>query len=430
MKKLSYILTGAFALFAMTSCSIDKDPKYHAPTEGSFSLYAPVLQDQYIELTEGATLGLTTSGQPDYGYSAVANYSAQMSLSSYFSNPDAIYDLSPIDNHQSNMTFKQEDVAIGVCVLYGLESEDDYLSRFPNGMPDIPVYFRAVCELNGVEGSRIVSNVVSYNHITPYFAVAVPGYIYLVGNVTGWNEPSQGNASYYANWRLFEPDNAIGSKVYSGVFDIEAAPMFRFYTDLTGWDADSYGYIVDDNATDFPDFTGASSWTQSLIKGKGAYSFPNFPGGQVTIIVDMSVDNNMTVTISPGAVEVFVPKYIYMMGSIQGWTEPTEANAAAYEDYKLFNSSSAEAVYTGSFAVSEGEQYIRFAYELAGWDAGQWGIQEPDESVDCSFSNNTFSSPYVQGKGSWKFVTPSAGRIDIAVDTDNTTATFTFVPEA
>lgn len=432
MKKISYILTAACAVLAFASCSQDRDPKYHAPTEGSFLLYAPAMQDQYIVLAEGGTLELTTSGQPDYGYSAVANYGAQLSLSNDFSNPEAIYDLTPVDAHQSRIVLKQNDVAQGVCEILGLENEDTFNEMFPNGMPDMPLYFRATCSLSGVEGSEIISNVVSYNHITPYFAVAVPGYIYLVGNMTdnNWNEPSEGNASIYANWRLFEPENAIGSKVYSGVFELPAAPMFRFYTALTGWDADSYGYIVDDNATDFPEFTGEESWTQSMIKGKGAYSFPNFPGGEVTIVVDMSVESNMTVTVTAGAVEVFVPKFIYAMGTVTDpqWIEPIEANADKYEPYKLFNSSAAEAVFTGSFAVPAGDTYIRFVYEFLGWDDGQWGYQEPDESTSCTMSNNEYSSAYVKGKGAWQFSFDEAGTLEVAVDTDNETATFTFVP--
>ena len=431
MKKISYFLTAACAILALTSCSEDKDPKYHAPTPGSFSLYAPAMQDQYIVLTSDGTLELTTSGQPDYGYSAVANYSAQLSLTGDFSKEGSYFEISPIDVHQSKMSLKQYDVAQGVCELLGLDTMDAFNAAYPDGvMPYMTLYFRAACSLSGVEGSEIVSNSVTYNHVQPYFAVAVPGYIYLVGNVTGWNEPSEGNAAAYADWRLFEPANAIGSKIYSGVFNLSEAPMFRFYTALTGWDADSYGYQEEDNATDFPEFTGADSWTQKLVKGKGAYNFPNFPGGEVTIIVDMSVESNMTVTISAGEVEVFVPEYIYAIGSFTdpSWMEPSEANAEAYEPYKLYNSASAQAVFTNSFDVKQGDLYIRFAYELLGWDDGQWGYQADDVSTLFEMDNNSFSSPYVKGKGAWEFSLPSDGKINVAVDTDNETATFTFVP--
>lgn len=435
MKKISYFLTAACAVLAMSSCSVDKDPVYHAPTAGSFTLYEPAMQDQYIELTEGGTLELVTSGQPDYGYSAVATYGAQLSLTPDFSNPEAVYDLTPIDAHQSKISLSQTDVAIGVCELLGLDGIDAFNEKYPDGvMPYMPLYFKASCQLAGVEGSYIETGVVSYNHVQPYFAVATPDFIYLVGNVTGWAEPSEGNASVYADWRLWEPANAIGSKIYSATFDLDAAPMFRFYTALTGWDADSYGYQEPDQATDFPDWTGDESFTASLVKGKGAFNFPNFPGGEVTIIVDMVDPNAMTVTIQAGAVEVFVPQYIYMIGNFTadgGWKEPSEENAAYYDNYKLFNSKSAEGVFTGSIDIPTAnyDLYVRFAYELLGWDDGQWGYQEADESTLCTLSNNEFSSAYVKGKGAWEFQLTEPGRMDISVDTDNQTVVFNFVPK-
>lgn len=429
MKKISYLLTAACTVWALTSCEADKDPVYHAPTEGSFTLYAPAMQDLYIELTEENTLELTTSGQPDYGYSAVAVYGAQMALSNDFSNPDKVYDLVPTNENLSKITLKQEDIAQGICELLGLDSEETYSTMFPDGFKSMPVYFRASCHLEGVEGSEVVSNVVSYNNILPYFAVSSPGYIYLVGNPEGWAGPNPENASHYASWRLFEPENAIGSKIYSGVFDLPAAPMFRFYTALTGWDDDSYGCQVDDNPIDFELVDG--SFNHELIKGKGSYSFPDFPGGTVTIVVDMSTESAMTVTITTGEVSVFVPSYIWAFGNQFGdWTEPSEENAAALEPYRLVNSASAEAVYTASLPVAEGDIYFRFAYELAGWDGGtQWGIQEEDASILCEFSNNAFSGPYVNGKGSWQFVLPSDGKLNLAVDTENKTVSVEFVAD-
>ena len=68
--------------------------------------------------------------------------------------------------------------------------------------------------------------------------------------------------------------------------------MFRFYTALTGWDEDSWGSQVDDNPIDQTITDG--SWTGTLVKGKGAFNFPGFAGGQMTVIVDM-VNNKVTV---------------------------------------------------------------------------------------------------------------------------------------
>lgn len=427
MKKyLSYIPV-ALALLGLASCSQDRDPKYHAPVDGSFVLNAPAMQDQEIVLTEGHTLEFSCS-QPDYGFAAAAAYSIDMALTEDFSES---YSITPINPNSAVISISQSEVSSGFCQLAGIDSEESYMEKYPDGMPFTKIYFRATCQIPGYETSIIHSNVVSYNYLKPYFAVAVPGYIYLVGNVTGWTEPSEGNASTYANWRLFEPDDAIGSKIYTGVFELTEAPMFRFYTALTGWDADSYGYIVDDNATDFPEWNGSTDFTASMIKGKGAYNFPNFPGGEVTITVNMSDPSNMTVLIQSGAVEVFVPKFIYVIGSITdpAWMEPSEGNATAYEPYKLFNSKDAEGVYTGKFPVKAGDVYFRFAYELLGWDDGQWGLQEPDESTSCELVNDFYTSAYVKGKGSWEFSLTEDGYLELAVDTDSETISVNFVTD-
>ena len=75
----------AAALVAgLSSCSQDRDPVYHAPTK--FVLNEPVMQDQHIALEEDnqdATIELVAS-QPDYGFSAIVNYSALVSLTPDF----------------------------------------------------------------------------------------------------------------------------------------------------------------------------------------------------------------------------------------------------------------------------------------------------------------------------------------------------------
>lgn len=412
----------ALAMLGMASCSQDRDPVLQTPTE--FVLNNPVMQDQFIELQEGNTIELVAS-QPNYGYSAVATYSAEMSLTEEFTNP---YALEPTDAHQARMTFKQSDVASGICELSGVVDEESFARVFPNGMQPQKIYFRAICELEGVEGSRIVSNIVSYNQVLGYFAVPVPGYIYLVGAPEGWAGPTEDNAAHYADWRLFEPNDAIGSKVYSGVFDIPAgSAIFRFYTALTGWDNDSYGTQVDDNPIDFPEFT-SGSFSTTAVKGKGAYSFPNWPGGEMTIVVDMSDMNNIQVTFTAGAAEVVVTKYIYLVGSISGWVPPGLSNEAAYKDYRLADKTG-EGIYTGEFAVVPGYLNFRFALELTedDWDnPTQIGAQVDDNDVVCSFTNGSFSGPYVLGKGNWAFELEEAGTISMMVDTNNNTVAYEF----
>ena len=426
MKKYLLYIPVAFALFGMASCSQDRDPKFKAPT--SFHLNTPPMQDQEIILTPEGTLEFSCS-QPDYGFAASASYSMQMALSDSFTD---YYDVPSMEEHNAKITVHQSDVATGFCKLMGIDSEETSASMYPDGYPVTKIYFRAVCQISGVAASLITSNVVSYNYLQPYFAVPVPGYIYLVGVPSGWSTPDESQVDKYANFRLFEDADAIGSKIYKGVFEIGAGDdaMFRFYTALTGWDNDSYGVQEPDEAVQFPEFA-SGTFEHQLVKGKGSFWFPNWPGGEMTMVVNMSDPSNMTVTFAAGAVEVFTPSYIYMMGSLQGWTEPTEANASAYSAFRMANSAGAKGIYTGDFKVAEDQAdvYIRFTPALEGWDGTQYGVQEEDASIDVSLTNNSFSGPYVIGKGSWHFNTGGAGTLSVSVDTDNQTVDFAFTAD-
>lgn len=410
-------MAAAAVALGFASCSEDKEPVYKVPT--TFELNTPAMADQYITLSEGGTLELVCS-QPDYGYSAVANYSAEMSLSEDFASS---YSLTPTDAHLAKMEFPQSEVALGLCDLLDIAGEDDFNERYPSGMPYMKVYFRAVCELEGVESSKIYSNVVAYNNLKGYLAVATPGYIYLVGSPEGWAGPDAANASHYADWRLFEPDNAIGSHVYTGVFDLPAAPMFRFYTALTGWDADSYGCQVDDNPIDFELVDG--SFTTTLIKGKGSFNFPAFTGGKATLVVDMSDPNNMTFSMYAGEQSVVVTQYVYMVGNNGGWAEPVEGT---YEDWKLADTTGT-GIYTNTFdftdfTADEGYLYCRFYKELTGWGAADWS-GSTDSSVNVDVTSGVAYPTYL-GEGCFK-MEAHGHKIQVDLNTNTNEVTFTYV---
>lgn len=425
MKKITFLMMAIATVLGLGSCSEDRDPVYNAPT--SFVLNTPAMQDQYIQLTEGNVLELVAS-QPDYGYAAVAQYRAQMSLTEDFAKA---YDLEAADGTATKARFvvKQSDVAVGICTLDGIDSKEAYDAKYPDGMKPMKVYFRAIASLNGIEGSEITSNVVSYNQLAGYFAIPTPGFIYLVGSPEGWTGPTESNAAHYADWRLFEADDAIGSKVYTGVFDIPAAPTFRFYTALTGWDADSYGTQVDDNPIQFPEFAGGS-FSSTVVKGKGSFEFPNWPGGKMTITVDMSDMQNITITCQEGEQSVVTAKYIYLLGTLSSWDAPEKANETKLNPFRLADTTGS-GIYTGTYDVADaGKQYFRFALALSdsdGWNnPNQIGTQANDGDVDAPLSNNSFSGPYVKGKGNWVVDCPSAGKLTLIVDTNQQTVNFTF----
>lgn len=417
MKKISILMAAAAVALGLTSCSEDRDPVYQMPT--TFVLNTPAMEDQYVNLQAGNTLELVCS-QPDYGYSAVAVYSAEMSLTEDFETFSA---LTPTDPHMAKMVFKQEDVALGLCELLDITGEDDFNERYPDGMPYMKIYFRAVCQLEGVESSKITSNVVAYNNIKGYLAIATPGYIYLVGDPNGWNI----NAG--PEWRLYEPDNAIGSKVYTGTFNVGAGSQyFRFYTQVGDWGNDGSLPSIganpvdgDSNEIEFVD----GSFTQKAVPGKGSWYTPStWEGGEITMVVDLSDDSNWTVTFYAGRQEVVVTQYVYMVGNNGGWAEPVEGT---YEDWKLADTTGT-GIYSNTFDFTDftndgGSLYCRFYKELTGWGAAQWSSDAAGGNVDVT---SGVAAPTFLGEGC--FVIPAAGhKIEVVLDTNTDQVTFTYV---
>jgi outer membrane protein susE len=307
MKKFSFFMACAAALVAgLTSCSQDRDPVYQTPTK--FVLNEPVMQDEYINLSqaEDATIELVAS-QPDYGYAATGRYSALVSLTPDFAKSYEVASLGTTGN-TPRFQISQFDLSIAICNLMGLKAEDEATATFEY----IPVYVKAISRLQNVESSYIESNMVQFNHILPFFAVASPKCIYLVGNVSEWKVSEANAAEIYENWRLWDEVGADGknTNIYKGSFHIEnttdgGSYTFRFYSQLGDWDVGSIGSQSADSPMEFPDFTGAegTSFGGKAVSGKGSWCFPNMVAGDYEFTVNMAKEGNWTITVAPTKIE-------------------------------------------------------------------------------------------------------------------------------
>lgn len=306
MKKISIFLASVFALLCFASCEDDKEPVYTPASSDSFELWQPGLQNQYYELTENGTFDIDCKSMPNYGGAPMGPtiYTALVSLDGNFTDEvldadgnvvtPASYKEIPATNNSNKMTFKDSNLAEAICQLKGLTKDDaGYVFTATE-----QVYFKATCSIDGIADSKVVSkNAVTLNRVMPYFAIPSPNFIFFVGQPEGWAGPTEANAAHYEDWKMFEKDDEIGSNVYYGTFQINAGEaMFRFYTALTGWDNDSYGSQSDDNPIDYELTDGAFSG--KIVKGKGAFNFPGWEGGMMSIKVDMSDVNNMRLEIS------------------------------------------------------------------------------------------------------------------------------------
>lgn len=249
----------AAMVLGLSSCKQEDDPKYHNPT--TFTVCTPALQNIEFEtatdMTDANTFNLFCS-QPDYGYSAICSYSALVSLDPNCPEDNAV-ELENLTSSSAAMSIKTFELGAALCKLSNIFEESDYSSS-PLAQGPVKAYFRAVCEIPGIEGSRIVSsNVVSYNAVKVNFAVKKPAWIYICGDVqtldgekNDFLAPNAANlAKYMENFSLFEPNDKIGDKLYVGQFNVtpkekdpnetfeENCSQFRFFSELIGWKPDA-----------------------------------------------------------------------------------------------------------------------------------------------------------------------------------------------
>ncbi len=411
MKKLSIFFACLVAVLGLSSCQEDTDPQYQNPTQ--FVLNTPALANQLYELSEDGTIDLSWS-QPDYGYAATAKYKVQISLDGV----DSTYVECNTEYKTCYAQVKASEIAEAICILRGIESEDDYTDE-----PARKVWVRIHSYISGIEGSDIVSNAVVLNQVKEYCAIQSPGYIYLIGNVGNWTGPDAGNAAALADWRLFESETAIGSKIYSGVFDMPAGDLiFRFYTELSGWDGGaSVGLQAEDNPVTVTLTDGAYNGTL-VSPGKGSIQILGWEGGSMKITVNL---NTMSVILEAGGVDTNGKKFIYIVGPVSGWTEPSEANSAHYENFKLYDLED-NGIYSATFDLAADQGTFRFYKALTGWDGGaSYGSQAEDAAVDITLTDGVYQGNAVDGKGSWNITGWEGGKLAISVDTNTNKVTFT-----
>ncbi len=324
MKKISIILAMVAMVLGVSSCKQEDEPKYHAPT--TFTVNEPALQNQVFrcaaDMTDAETFNLFCS-QPDYGYSAICEYSALVSL-----NPDAPEaDWIALPNEtptSASMAIKTYELGVAVNQLLNVEDYADFVDRgiYNN---EYKVYLKAVCQIPSIEGSRIVSsNYVCYNKVMINYAEKKPAWIYICGDVenidtgmaNGFTAPSVANLdAYMNNWSLFEPDDMIGEKLYVGSFYLnpknpeddkfkpsadnpegsynagnpDACAQFRFFTELLGWSPDA---SLGSNEADFYCLPTTDKWETGfsgdiVAQGLGNWGVFVTEKSPITIVVDV-----------------------------------------------------------------------------------------------------------------------------------------------
>ena len=172
------------SLTLMTACSDDNDsnPSIQTPTE--FKLNTPALVNTPIDLANSSKIMLTCS-QPNYGYTASVQYTVQVATDENMT--DAV-ELSETSN-SAKVAIDAASLASTLTNIYVEKGKTE--ADFPM---DVKAYFRLKANIvtsngNVVEGTEILSNVVSLNNIHLLFSlppVNLPKNVYVVGNFCDW----------------------------------------------------------------------------------------------------------------------------------------------------------------------------------------------------------------------------------------------------
>lgn len=404
INRLSILFSALAVAFGFTACSDDDTPRYHEPDENTtIILNTPPFAQQLYLLDPQGTMEFSVKEQPDYGFAASVYYGLEMSL-----DKQEVYALTPSVLTSSKMEIKQQDFAIGLCSLNGIENEEDWNNN-PAAQGVQKVYVRATAKLPTVESSLVKSDWIELAQVQGYFAIPQPGFIYMIGSPGGWTEPAAANADKLAGWRLFE--TTIGSNIYSGVFDMPAAPMFRFYTELNGWDdaSVSFGLKPDnDDNTDIELTDG--QWQGTLVEGKGNINIPDYAGGKMTIVVNMK---DKSIQIMAGAQAVVEPKYIYLIGQPGEWSEPTVANESKFI---ALADKTDSGIYTATVEITNNIDWFNFRFAKALY-AGEGSAWDNVEWIGCAAGadnyeiNLPFSGAADDSQNTWRIMNASVGDV-------------------
>lgn len=173
------------SLTLMTACSDDNDsnPSIQTPTE--FKLNTPALVNTPIDLANSSKIMLTCS-QPNYGYTASVQYTVQVATDENMTDAVELSETST----SAKVAIDANLLASTLTNIYVEKGKTE--ADFPM---DVKAYFRLKANIvtsngNVVEGTEILSNVVSLNNIHLLFslpAVNLPKNVYVTGSFCDWD---------------------------------------------------------------------------------------------------------------------------------------------------------------------------------------------------------------------------------------------------
>ena len=231
------------SLTLMTACSDDNDsnPSIQTPTE--FKLNTPALENTPIDLANSSKIILTCS-QPNYGYTASVQYTVQVATKPDMSDAVELSETSTSAKVAVNASL----LASALTNIYVEQGKTE--ADFPM---DVKAYLRLKANIvtsngNVVDGTEILSNVVSLNKIHLLFSlppVNLPSHIYVVGNFCDWKFDN-----CFDMVQVYGTDNTFWRLVYIDESGIKLNSAQKFNGDEKGYagitvSGDCAGDIID-----------------------------------------------------------------------------------------------------------------------------------------------------------------------------------------
>jgi len=176
MMKKTYNIIVLLALFGLF-WSCEDDDKVVLQQPESFVLNIPKYVSGIYDLKNTETIEFTTS-QPDYGFTAAAIYTVDVSLSQDFTD----YVTLPGSYSTAKFTINAADLALALVGMHGVTEESEYPAD-PH-----PLYVRLSSKLNDKNAGKVYSNVITLPNVKGYFALdpmVMPENMYIIGNVAG-----------------------------------------------------------------------------------------------------------------------------------------------------------------------------------------------------------------------------------------------------
>lgn len=426
MKKISFLATALLltAGMSLTGCKEDTQPRLDNPTE--FVLNTPPMADQlYIFRADDANNSLNditfTVSQPNYGMGVVTTYQVQVAKSeadfqawdaaenktgdvaddNAITGSDGLPLVNTIAQSFTNavITVAGNDFCDAVNAVYG-HTRDNY-----TGEP-VSVAVRVHAWVLNAPQSSIFSNVIVLPKVSTYIPISEKGKLYLIGQPSGWD---------INNGEMYCEETAIGSKIYYGIFAVNAGEFqFRFYSELGNWETNSIGAQDEDNPVDisFDDegvYNGAVyQYGVNATLGKGSWQDASWAGGMVEVTINL---NDMTIKMQKSE-----GKKLYVIGACSGWDINND---------KMYvtETEPGSNIYKASLDINAGEFQFRFYSELGDWENNSIGSQQDDAPIDVAVNGNPYDV-VVGGKGSWQCADWAGGVCNVTLDLNNNKVTF------